>query len=175
MKGYQKMLGEDLGISKVAIQTGSTHGGVVSPTGDVLQPNIDFEAITSIGSVARSKYGMGGVVQHAASTLEDTTLAQFPTAGTLEIHLATQFQTIIFDLLPTHLKDEMNQWIMTNLIAERLDGWTDEQFLYKLRKKSLGHFKKDIWGIDETTKKKTVQALETRLVTICTELNIPNA
>ena len=69
----------------------------------------------------------------------------------------------------------MNQWIMTNLIAERLDGWTDEQFLYKLRKKSLGHFKKDIWGIDETTKKKTVQALETRLVTICTELNIPNA
>ena len=175
MKGYQKMLGEDLGISKVAIQTGSTHGGVVSPTGDVLQPNIDFELIKSIGLMARNEYGIGGVVQHAASTLEDATLARFPTVDTLEIHLATQFQTIIFDLLPTHLKDEMNQWIMTNLIAERLDGWTDEQFLYKLRKKSLGHFKKDIWGIDETTKKKTVEVLEARLVTICSKLNIQNA
>jgi len=40
---------------------------------------------------------MGGAVQHGASTLPDDMFDLFPKKGTMEVHLATGFQNIIFD------------------------------------------------------------------------------
>ena len=50
--------------------------------------------------VARQKYGLAGAVQHGASTLPDSAFHNFPRTETAEIHLATNFQTMLYDQIP---------------------------------------------------------------------------
>jgi hypothetical protein len=40
-------------------------------------------------------------------------------------------------------------WCRANLADERKDGETEEQFLYKTRKKALGPFKRQLWTLPE--------------------------
>ncbi|MBA3586858.1 MAG: aldolase, partial [Chloroflexi bacterium] len=92
---------------------------------------------------------MAGCVQHGASTLPDDAFHHFPINGTAEIHLATGFQNILYDGggLPDALRVEMMDWCRTNCADERKDGETDEQFLYKTRKKAIGPFKRELWTL----------------------------
>jgi hypothetical protein len=92
---------------------------------------------------------MAGAVQHGASTLPDDAFDQFPSHGTAEIHLATGFQNILYDGggLPDGLRAEMMSWCLANCAEERKDGETDEQFLYKTRKKAIGPFKRQLWTL----------------------------
>lgn len=154
MEGYLENLGaEDVRIiSKVSVQTGTSHGGVINPDGSLKQMNVDFEVLESIGKVAREKYKMAGTVQHGASTLSFDTFDKFPEKETVEIHLATGFQNIIFDTMPSSLKDKLYEYVRLNFANEREEGWSDEEFLYKLRKKALGPNKKDLWLISENEK-----------------------
>ena len=73
LDGYFGMLhGSGLpGISKVSIQTGTSHGGVVLPDGSVAQVKIDFDTMQRLSTVARDEYGLAGAVQHGASTLPE--------------------------------------------------------------------------------------------------------
>jgi fructose/tagatose bisphosphate aldolase len=137
------------GISKVSIQTGTSHGGVVLPDGSVAQVKIDFDTMQRLSTVARDEYGLAGCVQHGASTLPEEAFHHFPTNGTAEIHLATGFQNILYDDggLPADMHAEINAWCVGNCADERKPGETDEQFLYKTRKKAIGPFKKALWSL----------------------------
>ena len=137
------------GISKVSIQTGTSHGGVVLPDGSVAQVKIDFDTMQRLSTVARDEYGLAGAVQHGASTLPEEAFGHFTTNGTAEIHLATGFQNILYDDggLPADLRAEMMAWCVANCADERKPDETDEQFLYKTRKKAIGPFKRALWDL----------------------------
>ena len=150
LDGYIATLGDGLEpVSKISIQTGTSHGGVVLPDGSVAEVNIDFGTLRRLSAVAREEYGMAGCVQHGASTLPDDAFDHFPTNGTAEVHLATGFQNILYDDggLPDALRAEMMDWCRTNCADERKDGETEEQFLYKTRKKAIGPFKRQLWTL----------------------------
>ena len=102
-----------------------------------------------LSTVARDEFGLAGCVQHGASTLPEEAFGHFPAAGCAEIHLATGFQNILYDGggLPADLRAEMMAWCLANCADERKPGETDEQFLYKTRKKALGPFKEALWSI----------------------------
>ena len=137
------------GISKVSIQTGTSHGGVVLPDGSVAQVKVDFGTLQRLSTIAREEYGLAGAVQHGASTLPEEAFHHFPANGTAEIHLATGFQNILYDDggLPNDLRAEMYAWCIANCPDERKAGETDEQFLYKTRKKAIGPFKRALWTL----------------------------
>ena len=151
LDGYRAALADGTeGISKVSIQTGTSHGGVPMADGSIAAVSIDFGTIDRLGGVAR-EYGMAGCVQHGASTLPDEAFNHFPEHGTAEIHLATGFQNIVYDAggLPDDLRAEMMAWCIDHCADERKDGETDEQFLYKTRKKAIGPFKSQLWTLPE--------------------------
>lgn len=160
------------GISKVSVQTGTSHGGTVLPDGTVKPVDLDFSVLENVGKLAREKYGMGGAVQHGASTLPLTMFNRFPQAGTLEIHLSTGFQNTVFEHMPQGLKDEMNTWVMENCKAEWKPDWNEAQFLYKARKKALGPFKRTLWELRPEEKQPIITALEEQITAIFTQLNI---
>lgn len=137
------------GISKVSIQTGTSHGGVALPDGSIAPVALDFDTLARLSTVAREEFGLAGCVQHGASTLPEEAFGHFPTNGCAEIHLATGFQNILFDDggMPAQLRAEMMAWSFANCADERKPGETDEQFLYKTRKKALGPFKAALWSI----------------------------
>lgn len=163
-------------LSKVSVQTGTHHGGVVLPDGSLANIDVDFSVLTDIGRVARSDYGMGGAVQHGASTLPDDYFAHFPSAEALEIHLATGFQNLMMDhtSFPKGILDEMYAWIDQEKKEERGEGWSDEQFHYKLRKKAWGRFKRECWQIDGTKKEDIRNVLETKLEFLFKALKVDN-
>ncbi len=137
------------GVSKVSIQTGTSHGGVPLPDGSIAQVKIDFDAMRRLSTVARDEYGLAGCVQHGASTLPEEAFHHFPANGTAEIHLATGFQNILYDEdgLPDALRGEMMAWCYANCADERKPDETDEQFIYKTRKKAIGPFKRALWTL----------------------------
>ena len=150
LDGYLAALGQGVEpISKVSVQTGTSHGGVPMPDGSIAEVSIDFDTLRRLSTVARDEYGMAGCVQHGASTLPEDAFNAFPDNGTAEIHLATGFQNILYDGggLPDDLRAEMMSWCLGNCGDERKDGETDEQFLYKTRKKAIGPFKRQLWTL----------------------------
>lgn len=158
MEGYRDELEKDgekmKGISKISVQTGTTHGGVPLPDGSIAQVKLDFATLEELSRAAREKYGLAGAVQHGASTLPNEAFDRFPAAGTAEVHLATGFQNIIYDSpsLPAALRDRIYDYLKTTCIGERKEKDTEEQFLYKTRKKGFGPFKADLWGLPVETR-----------------------
>jgi len=152
MGGYLaaiKGLGVKTGISKISVQTGTSHGGVVLPNGKIADVKLDLAALEALSKAAKADYGMAGAVQHGASTLPSDAFGNFPRIETCEIHLATNFQSLIFDhpKLPAALRDKMYAWLDANAQSEKKDGDTAEQFYYKARKKAIGPFKQECWGL----------------------------
>jgi len=149
MKGYNARRGDLTGISKISIQTGTSHGGVVLPDGTLAQVAIDFETLRLVGEKARREYGLGGAVQHGASTLPDAAFHKFVEAKTCEVHLATAFQNLIIEhpQVPESLREEMYTWLRTHAADERKAKDTEAQFIYKTRKKAVGPFKKQFWSL----------------------------
>src|SRR6266853_4424306 len=152
MEGYNRTLqrlGTKVGISKISVQTGTSHGGVVLPDGSIAKVQIDLEALKALSHDARTKYGLGGAVQHGASTLPPEAFSQFPACEAVEIHLATNFQTIVMDhpALPKDLRREVNDWVTREAKEEWKKGDTEEQFIYKSRKKAIGPFKRRFWDL----------------------------
>jgi fructose/tagatose bisphosphate aldolase len=163
------------GLIKIAVQTGATHGGIVLPSGELKRVDIDFETLKKLSEEAR-KYGMGGAVQHGASTLPEEYFDRFLKAGAVEIHLATAFQNIVYDSpsLPVELKEKISNWLKKEVISERKPDETEEQFLYKTRKKALGPFKKEIWGISQKDRDKISGELEKKFAVIFEKLGVGN-
>lgn len=152
MTGYQRRLTPGTkGISKISVQTGTTHGGVVLPDGSIARVQLDFKTLEELSNMARQEYGLGGAVQHGASTLPQSAFGTFAEVGAAEVHLATGFQNIAYDskYFPSALRDEMYAYLAKNRASERTPDETDEQFYYKTRKRAWGPFKKQTWSIPE--------------------------
>lgn len=162
------------GLSKISVQTGSSHGGTPLPDGTLKQPKIDFTVLENISCLARSKFHIGGAVQHGASTLPISLFHQFTEHHTLEIHLSTGLQNIVFETMPEELKKEIYAWMDQNLVGEKR-GLSDEQFYYTLRKKSLGHFKKHLWDLLPEEKDRIATTVAYHLEEIFLKLNLKDS
>ncbi|HEX4438813.1 MAG TPA: class II fructose-bisphosphate aldolase [Thermoanaerobaculia bacterium] len=176
MDVYRNALGDGgkSGISKVSVQTGSSHGGVVGPDGSVERVAIDFSVLKSISKVAREEYGMAGAVQHGASTLPPEYFGHFPDNDCAEIHLATDFMNTVYDhpSFPYPLKREIERWLDENAAAERKKTETQAQFLYKTRKKAIGPYKEQVWNLPEGTRAAIRDTLEKKFHFLFTKLRI---
>jgi len=97
--GFRALVGPGFkgGIAKVSVQTGTSHGGIPLPDGTIAKVKLDFDTLESLSKLSREKYGFAGAVQHGASTLPSELFGEFPKRGACEIHLATEFQNMIFD------------------------------------------------------------------------------
>jgi len=176
LDGFNKLWDGSRGLSKVSVQTGTSHGGVVLPDGSIAKVSIDFETLRQLGDVAR-EYGLGGAVQHGASTLPSEAFGNFPTYGTLEVHLATEFQNIIMDggHFPVELKDEINAWVKESCAGERSAKDTEEQFVYKSRKKAWGPFKQQTWTMDTQNRAGIGQSLQDKFEFLMDQLGATNS
>jgi fructose/tagatose bisphosphate aldolase len=159
------------GISKVSVQTGTSHGGVPLPDGGVADVKLDFEVLRELGIVAR-EYGLAGAVQHGASTLPDELFHRFPAVETAEIHLATGFQNTVYEhpAFPESLHREIEAWCFANTVDERKPGQTDQQFVYTTRKKALGPFKRRLWELE--SRDEILAAQRRRISYLFTELRV---
>jgi fructose/tagatose bisphosphate aldolase len=137
-------------ISKVSVQTGTSHGGTVNPDGTVAAVAVDFGVHQRLGVVARDEYGLAGTVQHGASTLPDEDFHRFREVEVAEIHLATGFQNLLYEhpAFPRSLHKEIEEWCFGNALDERKPDQTDQQFVYTTRKKALGPFKRQLWDLE---------------------------
>jgi fructose/tagatose bisphosphate aldolase len=179
MDGFNRKLKERgaslIGLSKISVQTGTAHGGFINPDGTVrTDVKIDLKTLEELSNAARNDYGLGGAVQHGASTLPPDAFDAFPRVGACEIHLATDFQNMVYEhaQFPADLKAEMYAWIRENATEERKAKDTEEQFIYKARKKAIGPFKKRMWSIAEPGRHAIGQSLEERFTFLMTQLKI---
>ncbi len=179
MKGFNRKLTERganlTGLSKISVQTGTAHGGFVNADGTVrTDVKIDLKTLEELSSVARRDYGLGGAVQHGASTLPPEAFDAFPRAGACEIHLATDFQNMVYEhpRFPADLKAEMYAWIRENALEEKKPKDTEEQFIYKARKKAIGPFKRRMWSINAHERAAIGQSLEDRFSFLMRQLKI---
>jgi fructose/tagatose bisphosphate aldolase len=175
MDGYGESLAKmnpgAVGLSKISIQTGTSHGGVVLPDGSIADVKVDFNTIDQLGTIAK-EYGMGGAVQHGASTLPEDAFSHFPEFGTLEVHLATNFQNIMYDRLPAQLRDEIYAYLRENHTHERKPNETDEQFYYKTRKRAIGLFKPQLWDMNSDVRDEIEAAWEKQFDLLFDSLNV---
>lgn len=177
MTGLRERLPKRLsGISKISVQTGTTHGGVVLPDGSVAQIKLDFNTLKTLSNVARKEYGMAGAVQHGASTLPPEAFNKFPQCETAEVHLATEFQNMIYESehFPIKLKKKIYEWLKVNAANEAKQGETEEQFFYKTRKKALGPFKKEIMSLPQETRDAIANEVENKFDFLFKRLNVVN-
>lgn len=138
-----------IGLSKISIQTGTSHGGVVLPDGSIKEVSVDFETLLHLSRVARDSYDLGGAVQHGASTLPESAFNKFVESEAIEVHLATNFQNIMFDRLPQELVDEIYAHLDQHFADRKKPDQTDDQFYYNNRKRALGTYKDRIWNLPQ--------------------------
>jgi fructose/tagatose bisphosphate aldolase len=176
MDGYLRELGGVKGIAKVSVQTGSSHGGVVGPDGTVQRVKIDFETLRRISKVAREEYGLAGAVQHGASTLPAEFFGSFPEHDCSEIHLATEFQNMIYDhpSFPLPFKRAVERWLFEKMADQKKKGETESQFLYKTRKQAIGPFKEQVWNLPAGTREAIRDTLERKFAFLFDKLAVTN-
>ena len=180
MDGFNRKLKERgaglVGLSKISVQTGTAHGGFVNADGTVrTDVKIDLKTLEELSRAARTDYGLAGAVQHGASTLPLDAFDAFPRVGACEIHLATDFQNMVYEhpAFPADLKAEMYAWIREHAADERKPKDTEEQFIYKARKKAIGPFKRRMWSISEENRLAIGRSLEERFTFLMRQLKVP--
>ena len=165
-----------VGISKISIQTGTSHGGVPLPDGTVADVNLDFDTLKILSRISRESYGLAGAVQHGASTLPQNLFHKFPELETAEIHLATDFQNMTYgsSLFPNDFKEEIYTHLRKKFAAEKKEGETDEQFIYKTRKKGFGEFKSEFWNLSKEIREGIGKELESKTDFLFDKLAVKN-
>ncbi|MFH1458540.1 MAG: class II fructose-bisphosphate aldolase [Candidatus Omnitrophota bacterium] len=177
MAGFKERLRKGLiGISKISVQTGTSHGGVVLPDGSIAQVKLDFDTLKNLSQIAKSEFGLAGAVQHGASTLPAEAFHKFAECDAAEVHLATEFQNMIYESkhFSAELRTRMYEWLKVNAAAEKKEGETEEQFIYKTRKKALGPFKREIMGLPQETRDAIAGEIEERFDFLFKQLNTVN-
>lgn len=172
--GFKETFKAGTGLSKLSVQTGTSHGGVVLPDGTLAKVKIDFDTLKTLSNLARKEYGLSGCVQHGASTLPEDAFNMFPETGTSEVHLATGFQNIIYDskALPEEFRKEVYGFIKQEYAKEWKEGQTEEQFIYNTRKKGFGPLKKKWWDLPSNVKEPVMKELETKFGLLFEKLKV---
>jgi fructose/tagatose bisphosphate aldolase len=161
-----------IGLSKISIQSGTSHGGVVLPDGTIAKVSVDFDTILELSKLARNEFGMAGAVQHGASTLPQEAFGKFVESEACEVHLATGFQNIFYDLCPEDLKAEIYAYLDENHSDEKKPDQTPDQFYYKSRKRAIGPFKSKIMALPETVKDEITSAWQKQFAQLFSALAI---
>lgn len=176
LDGFRETFKDGKGLSKLSVQTGTSHGGVVLPDGSLAKVKIDFETLRLLSDIARKEYGLSGAVQHGASTLPEEAFHMFPETGTSEVHLATGFQNIIYDSkrLPAGFREEVYTYIKTEFAKEKKEDQTEEQFIYSTRKKGFGTLKKKWWDLHADVKEPIMKELEDKFGLLFDKLKVGN-
>jgi fructose/tagatose bisphosphate aldolase len=178
MGAYAELLagkGDGLtGVSKISINTGTYHGGKMQSDGTLAPVTVDYDSLRTISAICRREFGMGGAVQHGASTLPGEQLARFPEAGAVEIHLALGFNNLIFDhpSLPQPIRDEIRDFTFAHHSHERAPGETDAQFLYNTRKKAWKVVKERFWHMAPAAQDDIMGSLEGMFRDMFTWMNV---
>ncbi len=173
--GVKRILG-DAGMAKISVQTGTSHGGVPMADGTIAEAKIDFSVLRETTRICREEYGIAGSVQHGESTLPEEVFNNFPENVAVEIHLATGFQNMILDApsLPAEMKDGIRAFCFENCMDERKSEETDEQFVYKTRKKAIGPFKRRMWDLPASQKQPIIDAIEKKFEFLMDKLAVYN-
>lgn len=176
LDGFKDVYKGKKGLSKLSVQTGTKHGGVVLPDGSIAQVKIDFDTLKTLSDLVRKEYGLSGCVQHGASTLPEEAFDKFPETGTSEIHLATGFQNIIYDskALPEDFRRTIYEYLKKQFASEWKEGQTEEQFIYSIRKKGFGPFKKEWWSLPGEVKEPIMAELEEKFELLFSKLKVFN-
>jgi len=161
-----------VGLSKISVQSGTSHGGVVLADGKIADVKLDLDTLERLSKVARDSYHLAGAVQHGASTLPDEAFNNFPARETAEIHLATNFQNMLFEYMPAELRSAIYEWLKENAKDERKPTDSDEQFFYKTRKKALGPFKRQLWDMPASSKATLASKYDEKFEFLFTQLAI---
>jgi hypothetical protein len=174
LDGFNEVFKGGKGLSKLSVQSGTSHGGVVLPDGSLAEVSIDFDTLKEMSEASRKEYGLSGAVQHGASTLPDDAFHMFPEVETSEVHLATGFQNIIYDSkhLSEDFRNEVYDFIKSEFASEKKEGQTDEQFIYKTRKKGFGQIKKKWWDLPSEVKDPIMKELEAKFELLFRELKV---
>jgi fructose-bisphosphate aldolase, class II len=176
MDGFNRTLAARLpgtpGLSKISVQSGTSHGGIVLPDGSIADVKLDLDTLARLSKVAREEYGLSGAVQHGASTLPDSAFNNFPRLEVAEIHLATNFQNMLYDHLPRALREEIYEWLRESAKDERKPSDSDEQFFYKSRKKALGPFKRQLWELPEPVRAKLAASYDEKFGFLFSQLGV---
>ncbi len=177
LDGFKETFKGGKGLSKLSVQSGTTHGGVVLADGTLAKVKIDFDTLRTLSDMARKEYSLSGCVQHGASTLPEEAFHMFPETGTSEVHLATGFQNIMYDnpALPTAFKEEVYTYLRENCAKERKEGQTDEQFFYSTRKKGYGPLKKKWWDLPSDVKAPIMKELGDKFNLLFEKLKVVNS
>jgi hypothetical protein len=72
------------------------------------------------------------------------------------------------------LRKQIYDYLKINMATERKEKDTEEQFLYKTRKKGFGPFKKELWHLPVETLTAIGQELENQFSFLFTKLNVNN-
>jgi fructose/tagatose bisphosphate aldolase len=160
------------GLSKISIQTGTSNGGVVLPDGSIASVNVDFNILRDLSRVSRKDYGLGGTVQHGASTLPEDAFSKFVEYEATEVHLATNFTNMFFDLIPADFKKKIYAYLDAKSSADRKPDMTDEQFYYKVRKNAIGPFKVESWNLPVQDREKIGKAWEAQFTKLFSSLGV---
>jgi fructose/tagatose bisphosphate aldolase len=177
LDGFREIFKSSKGLSKLSVQTGTSHGGVVLPDGTLAKVKIDFDTLRTLSDLARKEYSLSGCVQHGASTLPEDAFHMFPETGTSEVHLATGFQNIMYDsnALPEEFRNEVYGFIRQEYAKERKEDQTDEQFIYSTRKKGFGTLKKKWWDLPSHVKEPIMKELEAKFALLFNKLRVTNS
>ena len=168
----KKLDANAFGLSKISIQTGTSHGGVVLPDGSIAKVSVDFNILRDLSRVARKDYGLGGTVQHGASTLPEDAFSKFVEYEATEVHLATNFTNMFFELIPADFKKKIYQYLDEKNAGDRKLDMTDEQFYYKVRKNAIGPFKADSWKLPVSDRAKIGDAWEAQFTKLFSSLGV---
>jgi fructose/tagatose bisphosphate aldolase len=176
LDGFREMSTVGKGLSKLSVQTGTAHGGVVLPDGTLAKVKIDFDTLRTLSDMARKEYGLSGCVQHGASTLPEDAFHMFPETGTSEVHLATGFQNIVYDskTLPREFRNNVYEFIKKEYAKDRKEGQTEEQFIYSTRKKGFGPIKKKWWELPSDVRVPIMKEIENRFALLFNKLKVVN-
>ncbi len=177
LDGFNQTCSQRPGLSKISVQTGTSHGGVVLPDGSVAKVAVDFDTLRTLSELARQEYGLAGAVQHGASTLPEEMFHLFPEVKCCEIHLATGFQNLIYDhpALPESFRQKIYEFLKKNFASEWKEGLTEAQFIYKTRKRGFGPFKKDWWDLPPEVKASIMTDLGKKIRFLFEKLRVVNS
>ena len=136
-------------ISKVSIQTGTSHGGVPLPDGSIAQVKIDFDTMRRLSTVARERV--------RARRLRPARRVDAARGGVRPLPGQRDSGDPPRDRLPEHplrrrraagRPPRRDDGLVRGELRRRAQGGeTEEQFLYKTRKKAIGPFKRRLWEL----------------------------
>jgi fructose/tagatose bisphosphate aldolase len=174
-KEMAQLAPEKPSLCKISVHTGTKHGGEMRPDGSFAPIELDFAALQTMSALARTKYGMGGCVQHGASTLSMAYFPKLAAHGAVEVHLATGLMRTFYTHIPESLRREMRDWMEMEYAAKREPEMSDVQFYHSVEMLALRPFKSKILALSSDELFPLMAAWETQFEEFINHLGVADS